>query len=1082
MRLAFVGRLLVLFFLAVVPVFLYQYIAFHTAPHLALDSQPTNSLDGLPSQNDGAVANDSLLKPPQHQPPPQVCIVGNAETLEAAQHVHAMWRLPSLWYIWGEHVPPTQAVAHTLQHRANNLAVAGSSATKQQALPFTSGIELCVEVLLNATGAWCQYIFTHDDDLEFSLAPETDLPQPPPSADTQPALTTVLLAILTAYHPAIASFPWQVGLDRFPQLKRIFDEYKASPVAPLTAFDNGMVLYHRDVLDFFIPFAPRGEGGFVGKWTLGAHFLQVFAPGVFGEYAICIKALRYTNNVNLDNRDTILDPKRRRHGKHVGNLVYYEGVRHPYEHPLNNKYLAFLRGSLLDQDLKVGRDLELEETTPPAPRPVPDNSATTLYPAPFVFQRLKAFADPAHAAFLHNRFVQVQLKQLRASSLPPQAARKPSIRSSSPNDAFVSTVQSYQLIVHVFAFNRPNELQHLLDDINAMLPLPTSAQASLSTIIHVDGLPSSEVNEHVQTAHAQVINVAKAFRCVHGPVHLDIKHKHTGLRSAITTATQSNASYPEQPNGKSDQAHSPTKTFLLMLEDDLRLSRFALLFAHATILRYYILPSSRRKGGLFGISLYAQRFNEVNERDLPPHMLHMASGLTYAWDMPQSWGAVYLKDDWDRFTNWFTQQLSGTGADTSDPPQFLLPDSLANRWPAQTSWKKACLRYMAEQDLFLVYPRFGQDSRLSWSTNTLAVGTNDRLHRRSSSRRLAEDRFSLDLVGETDLLQLFASQLGLQDNSPKSSATSSSHLHHTIANLLQLMPTLDDLQRYNRLGQREPLDAKRTPTETENEASFDTCHAVIYHHNAISAKVQLRNAVAAVLTWRSIIGHITVLSHDNLTPIQGQGEPSLPSSPITTTVLSAHVATTRESWLVDPQLLQQISAQQARFQCILLLDTSLDFDYKVVHYAVRAWQAHFFDHLVSVAELGTSRKHGYSGKHASVVLPGLTVVKAQRVLALGRSAAARRNPQCAATQLSLLVSSKLHELKVPACPLIIAPNTPISVSDDMRQTLVAQSSCIDGDGNNKSTLLASMRYVDMTKSYGSSTPLPARKFLQCVAD
>lgn len=72
---------------------------------------------------------------------------------------------------------------------------------------------------------------------------------------------------MTKYKPAIAGFPWQVGDDRFEAMRELKDLYELEEVAPLTGFDNGMVLYHRSVLPLFfvscpVLFPERGEVAF----------------------------------------------------------------------------------------------------------------------------------------------------------------------------------------------------------------------------------------------------------------------------------------------------------------------------------------------------------------------------------------------------------------------------------------------------------------------------------------------------------------------------------------------------------------------------------------------------------------------------------------------------------------------------------------------------------------------------------------------------------------------------------------------------------------------------------------------------
>jgi hypothetical protein len=93
----------------------------------------------------------------------------------------------------------------------------------------------------------------HDDDLSFRLeeyAVHYDV------RNTTAALADELLYVLGKYQPAIAGFPWQVGDERFEAMKELKELYELEEVAPLTGFDNGMVVYHRSVLPlFFVSFS-----------------------------------------------------------------------------------------------------------------------------------------------------------------------------------------------------------------------------------------------------------------------------------------------------------------------------------------------------------------------------------------------------------------------------------------------------------------------------------------------------------------------------------------------------------------------------------------------------------------------------------------------------------------------------------------------------------------------------------------------------------------------------------------------------------------------------------------------------------
>ncbi|CAF3821321.1 unnamed protein product [Rotaria sordida] len=139
----------------------------------------------------------------------------------------------------------------------------------------------------------CDYIFTHDDDLTFHIKQQFNV--------SETSLSNLLISILKTYRPAIAGFPWSVGDKSILAMKELAAVYRNEAITPLTGFDNGMVIYHKSIVNFFIPFSPRGEGGFRGEWTLCAHFLQMFAHLLFGKYAIRLNMFEYNNSINIDS-------------------------------------------------------------------------------------------------------------------------------------------------------------------------------------------------------------------------------------------------------------------------------------------------------------------------------------------------------------------------------------------------------------------------------------------------------------------------------------------------------------------------------------------------------------------------------------------------------------------------------------------------------------------------------------------------------------------------------------------------------------------------------------------------------------
>ncbi|CAF3122687.1 unnamed protein product [Rotaria sp. Silwood2] len=216
-------------------------------------------------------------------------------------------------------------------------------------LSWTKGIELIVNDILNANKPY-DYIFTHDDDLTFHIKQRFSIPKT--------SLPNMLMNILETYQPAIAGFPWSTGDKSVSAMQDLASAYENETISPLTGFDNGMVIYHKSIINFFIPFSPRGEGGFRGEWTLCAHFLQMFAHFLFGKYALRLNMFEYNNSINMDN----ISP-----GNHFtqrikikNGLAYVRNSRHPYEYPQNEAYKSFLSDGLKFPYQAWGRTLTTE--------------------------------------------------------------------------------------------------------------------------------------------------------------------------------------------------------------------------------------------------------------------------------------------------------------------------------------------------------------------------------------------------------------------------------------------------------------------------------------------------------------------------------------------------------------------------------------------------------------------------------------------------------------------------------------------------------------------------------------------------
>lgn len=303
----------------------------------------------------------------------QLCIIGNAETAQNAIEMHEQWSgtFPSVWNIWGQDTHDVRAEYKNIHFSFN------------YNLTWAQGL---FEVLKQARNTYqCIYFFTHDDDLQFY-------------SSNRESLHESLQNILLEYNPAVASFPYEYLAQKRLNYARLNRKFQDIRVAPLTGFDSGMVIYHYSIVDFFIPFSPRGEGGFTGEWSLCAHFLNMFAPLVFKEYAIQINVIRYRNKINMDN---LVKTKTKTFHLNAFGQKVPDGSRHPYEYGMNEPFKAYLESGLLVSWMRWGRSLDVHDVTW-----LPQKFLKTSYDKVFVLSRLKEFYNLSHPLIQNNKWIQ----------------------------------------------------------------------------------------------------------------------------------------------------------------------------------------------------------------------------------------------------------------------------------------------------------------------------------------------------------------------------------------------------------------------------------------------------------------------------------------------------------------------------------------------------------------------------------------------------------------------------------------------------------------------------------------------------
>ncbi|KAJ3311802.1 hypothetical protein HDU76_003037, partial [Blyttiomyces sp. JEL0837] len=876
-----------------------------------------------------------------------ICIIGNAQKRADAIRSHNTWgaKFDSFWYVWGDDF---QTPIKDTPSRINLIR-------SEDKKTWAQGVDYLLTVA-RATFD-CEYIFTHDDDLSFR---STFINEKKP-------LYAILTDILSRYQPAVAGFPWHVGDQSFPTMAGLASHFGNREVAPLTGFDSGMVLYHKSVVDLFIPYSPRGEGGFYGNWSLCAHFLNLFAPLTFESSAIRINALSYSNLISFDNV-----PQKKRKPAIIDNkgLVVHPESRHPYEYHLNTPYRRFLSNGLLNRYQKWGKDLALYDVTWDV-YPINNGKQTeAIISRPGghrnfnkwdILNKIASFYDLSHPILSRNGWLKSQFTESELSSYMEQRSRMGS---------------DFEILIHIFAMNRRKSFDRLWFSINTA----NKINRKVSLVIHLDHDESfRRKNQEMLLAHI------RSLVSPHGSVTLSINARQKGLKNNIMDAWT--------PLSR--------KEYAIFLEDDISVSPHFLEYSEQMIARYlHPRGSPGHSSHCIGISLYNQRYDEVNERtwsiDTGPHF------TPYILQQPQSWGAIYSPDGWSEFVKWYTGHLVHF-----DP---LIPNSYTNRWLAVKSWKKYLIRYMYAKGKFLIYPNFPEG--MSITTNHLEVGTNDKLQ--GSGLKTMASKFTVPLLnlgswmdgktkGSSRGVDYFYQSIAVsRDNGvfmnltggrgfeiareesirypTESSSTDTTDLSdensgkvgdviRVLAPGAQLrpsyhLPPMNHLPIVNaHFRHAKALNHLRFGIQA---ATFDKCTMVLNVHERPSALIERLRFYESLKLLDSIIvvWNIVNVSPPNIAPPEPQATQALQprskarrrkrgnKSNIYSFSIPVHVMRQKQS---SPNNRYK-PFSQIKTDCIIAMEDSWNMPHEHLEFAVKLFQGHFYNHLIGFSHQGLTHR------------------------------------------------------------------------------------------------------------------------------
>ncbi|ORY49334.1 hypothetical protein BCR33DRAFT_713696 [Rhizoclosmatium globosum] len=518
-------------------------------------------------QGESKECNCSIKEP--KLPWQYICIIGNAQYETDAIRSHKMWNnaFPSFWHVWGT---PSSIEPNDIPP---NIQFIKSNTSKT----WAEGIDILLTIAQYTYD--CEYIFTHDDDLDFSLRNASDTRQ----------LDEMLVDLLLEYQPAVAGFPWTFGDQTYAGMKSQAP-FQGDDVNVLTGFDSGMILYHKSIVSFFIPYSPRGEGGFIGQWS----------------HAIRLNAIQYKNLVSISN----VPVKQRNSKKNLaGGLVLDSASRHPYEYKMNKPYLQFLSTGLLNPAQRFGRELMQMDITWSAEKVKERTSLEEI-----------ALNQKMHRSF--NRWDFYDLSH-------PILANNTWIRShftDSDIDDFMAMRDElgmdFRFTIHLFT-----SLQNMPAFMNLWTSLSKAEQISnpISIHIHIDNREQMPASEFISN-----LRDIRALKSPHGPVVISV---NTWRKGPIQTFM--NAWFP----------HSTKEYGIFLPHENCTVSPNFLQYSKR-ITSYYSKHSS---AAIHGFSLHNIGTDASKNRPWTPNVKHELFVLQH----PPSFGFVANPNQWVEFVTWF---------------------------------------------------------------------------------------------------------------------------------------------------------------------------------------------------------------------------------------------------------------------------------------------------------------------------------------------------------------------------------------------------------------------------------------------
>ncbi|KAJ3212177.1 hypothetical protein HDU83_001188 [Entophlyctis luteolus] len=312
--------------------------------------------------------------------------------------------------------------------------------------------------------------------------------------------------------------------------------------------------------------------------------------------------------------------------------------------------------------------------------------------------------DPSFVQLLSNSDIDVYFKKTRNQN--PRQQQSTTFQQNEHVDllslayphhlrnATRKHTESLDISIHVFAWRRAKSLKRLLSSLQEA---EYGAERNIPLFIHLDFGSTVTVKE---LASSFIWNFGEK-KIVESPEKMGI------LKMMI---------HSWMPKTDSSLA--------IFLEDDVQVS--PLYFQYAKwCSKWFIFQASDRtktQPQVAGCSLYTPRLDEISPTPDPqnppmwlPPKLEQGAGV-FLFQLPCSWGAVYLGKYWRNFTQYALWRISSNSTADSFPP--VPGGARSNTWT--NSWKRFLIEYMYLNALVVLYPSF--PNQTSFSTNHYEAG------------------------------------------------------------------------------------------------------------------------------------------------------------------------------------------------------------------------------------------------------------------------------------------------------------------------------------------------------------------------